>query len=277
VLVLAGAVWLRRQPLVLGFVTLGVVSFVLGLGTHLTVANHKTTIRLPVAAFTRVPLLQEVGPTRFALAIQLAASVLLALVLDRLLDRPALHGIRRPAALVGLSLVVLVPLLPEGLLHSVRVRIPGYFASNAVTEIPRGSTVLPFPYPYYTGNAAMLWQTASDMRFRIPGGEVYVPKASGRSTNYPRGNLPQKLWAVLVERGPGALFAPGLRHWHAPSAAQRAGLVADLRRYVASHSFDAMVIRANGAQGRWVAALAASAFGAPTSVHGNVSVWLKPS
>jgi hypothetical protein len=216
-----------------------------------------------------VPLLQEIGPTRFALSIQLAASVLLAVVLDRLLQRPALRGIRGPAALVGLSLLALIPLLPNGFMPSAPVRVPGYFSGSAVTEIPQGSVVLPYPYPYYLANDSMLWQAASGMRFRTPGGEVYVPKPSGRSTNYPRGNLPQKLWGVLVYGGPAG-------QWRAPSPAQRVGLVSDLRGYVASHSVDAMVILASGAQGRWVAALAASAFGAPTSVHGDVSVWVKP-
>jgi hypothetical protein len=273
VLVIVGAVWLRRHALVLGFATLGVVSFVLGLGTRLTVANHVTKIRLPFAVITRVPLLQEIGPTRFALAIQLAASVLLALVLDRLLQRPAVKGMRRPAVMVGLSLFVLVPLLPNGFIHSVPVRAPGYFSSGVSSEIRDGSIVLPYPYPYYSANVPMLWQTASDMRFRIPGGEVYVPAPSGRSTNYPHGDLPRKLWAVLIDR---RSRRQGAHHWRAPSAPQRAILVSELRRYVASHSLDAMVVAARGAQGRWIAALTATAFGAPTSVHGAVSVWVKP-
>jgi hypothetical protein len=272
-LLVVGAVRLRRHALVSSFAMLGVISFVLGLGTRLTVANHVTPIPLPVAAITRVPLLQEVGPTRFALAIQLAASVLLALELDRILQRPILNGIRRPTALVGVSLVVLVPLAPNGFVKSVDVRVPDYFSSSAVTEIPNGATVLPYPYPYYTGNVAMLWQIASHMRFRIPGGEVYVPSPTRTSTNYPHGDLPPELWAVLINRGRGG---PTARRWHAPSAQQRTRLVSDLRSYVTSHSVDAMVVLVSGAQGRWVAGLTTSAFGAPTGKHGDVSVWLKP-
>lgn len=272
-LLVIGAVKLRRHALVLSFATLGVISFVLGLGARLTVANHVTRIPMPLAVITRVPLLQEVGPTRFALAIQLAASVLLALELDRLLQRPALIGIRRPSALVGLSLFVLVPLLPYGPARSVRVQVPSYFSSNALTEIPNGSTVLPYPYPFYTGNVAMLWQIAGHMQFRIPGGEVYVPSPSRTSTNYPHGDLPPNVWDVLVQR---ERAGQSVRPWHAPSAAQRVGIVSDLRKYVASHAVDDMVVLASGAQGRWIAALAASAFGAPTRIAGAVSIWLKP-
>jgi hypothetical protein len=241
------------------------------------VANHKFPILLPFAPLTRVPLLQEIGPTRFALSIQMSAAVLLALVLDRLVQRPAMRGIRGHAALAGLSLLVLVPLLPNGFIHSVRAQVPGYFSSSAVAEIPNGSIVLPYPYPYYTANDPMLWQTASDMRFRIKGGEVYVPGPNHHSTNYPKGDLPPELWAVLAKRGPGAPTPrQELRHWHTPSPAQRARLVADLRGYVASHSVGAMVVAGRGAQARWVAALTASAFGAPTTTHGAVSVWIKP-
>jgi hypothetical protein len=221
-----------------------------------------------------VPLLQEVGPTRFALAIQLAASVLLALAVDRVLQRRARHGVRRPSALIALCLLVLVPLLPNGLIHSTRVQVPGYFSNSAVSEIPDGSVVLPYPYPYYTANDPMLWQTASRMRFRIVGGEVYVPSPSDRrSTNYPRGDLPPELWAVLISARRGR---QGVSQWHAPSAARRLPLVSELRSYVGAHAVDAMVVSVSGAQGRWVDALTASAFGAPTSIHADVAVWLKP-
>jgi hypothetical protein len=272
VVLVAVAVRLRRNALVLSFAVLGAVAFVLGLGTRLTIANHVTAVPLPIAAVTGVPLLQEVGPTRFALAIQLAAAVLLALGLDRLLARAGRRTPARAGAL-ALSLALLVPLLPNGFLPSVRVAVPHYFSSSAVAEIPQAAVVLPYPYPYYGGNDAMLWQTASGMRFRIPGGEVYVPSASGRSTNYPHSGLPDRLWGVLTRAGHKNRHH---RHWHAPSASERRRLVSDLRRYVAAHPVAAVVVRTTGAQGRWVAALATSAFGAP-SVHGNVAVWLDPA
>jgi hypothetical protein len=275
-LLVVGAVRLRHQPLVLSLATLGVVSFVLGLGTRLTIANHVTPIPLPVAALARVPLLQEIGPTRFSLPIQLVAAVLLALVLDQLFRRPALGGLRRPAALVGVSLLVLVPLLPGSLPPSSPVRVPGYFSSHAVTEIPDGANVLTYPYPYYTANDPMLWQTASHMRFRILGGEVYVPAPTGESTNYPHGDLPTRLWAKLIAGGPPEHGHPGSHRRHSPSSRHRARLVSDLRSYVASHPVDAMLVDARGARGRWVTALATSAFGAPSRVHGRLALWLTP-
>jgi hypothetical protein len=262
----------------MSFATLGVISFVLGLGVHLTVANHKLPILLPFAPITRIPLLQEIGPTRFALSIQLAAAVVLTVLLDRIRQRLGRHGVRGPAALLGLSLVVLIPLLPNGFLPSVRVRVPSYFAGSVADEIPDASIVLPYPFPYYTSNDPMLWQTASRMRFRIYGGEVYVPGPTRRSTNYPHGDLPPDVWAVLVERGPMAPpWQLRFRHWQVPSSAQRARLVAELRSYVPSHSIGALVVRRTGTQGRWVAALATSAFGAPTRVQDDVSVWLRPT
>jgi hypothetical protein len=231
-----------------------------------------------VDAVTQVPLLQEVGPTRFALAIQLAAAVLLALVLDRVLTRSHLKGLRRPSAAAGLAVVVLVPLLPNGFIHSTRVEIPRYFAHHGVTEIPKGSNVLTFPYPYYTANDPMLWQLASHMRFRIMGGEVYVPSWPTRSsTNYPEGGLPADLWSELVQGQP---FFPGHHgnpRWTAPSEAERVSLVTDLQRYVGSRQVGAVVVQAGGRQGHWVDALMTSAFGPASTVRGEVSVWLAPT
>ncbi|MBV9830792.1 MAG: hypothetical protein JOZ82_04295, partial [Marmoricola sp.] len=263
-----GAVWLRRDTLVLSMATLGCVSFVLGLGIQLTVAARSTPIPLPFAAVTVVPALQEIGPTRFALPIQLAAAVLLALVLDRALQRFALTGIRRWAAVTAVSLVALVPLLPNGPVKSVPLPPSSYFASSAVTEIPAGATVLPYPYAGYTTNVAMVWQVDSDMRFRMPGGEIYVPGPTGSSRNCPHGDLPSALWGVLVQGGPQRT-----KDWVPPTPAPQADLVSALRTYVADHHIDAMVVSSTGTQGRWVTALARSALGPPTSTHRDVSVW----
>ncbi|MGN6744057.1 MAG: hypothetical protein ACTHJL_12300 [Amnibacterium sp.] len=272
VLLTAGSMRLRRCTIVRSFATLGVVGFLLGLGTQLTVADHVTGIPLPMAAITGIPALQEIGPTRFALAIQLAASVLLALVLDHLaLRAPAAHSWRSRVVLALLPAVALVPLLPDGLIPSTEVSIPSYFAGSAVQEIPAGTTVLPFPFPYYSNNTAMLWQASSGMRFRMPGGEIYVPGDTGRSVNYPHGGLPSALWAVLVEGGPHRTT-----HWRPPSNAQRPHLLSALRTYVGSGRIGALVISSGGEQGRWVSALAESAFGAPTSVRGVMDVGISP-
>ena len=254
----------------LSFATVGLISFVLGLGTQLTIADQVTPIPLPFAAVTQLPALQEIGPTRFALPIQLAAAVLLALVLDHGLRRFALTGLRRAAAVTALSLVALIPLLPNGAIGSFPLPPASYFASSAVKEIPAGATVLTYPYPSYSTNVAMMWQIYSDMQFRMPGGEVYVPGPNGRSKNYPQGDLPSSLWAVLVQGG-----SPRTKHWVAPTPAQRGGLVSALRRYVAAHRIDAMVVSSTGTQGRWVAALTRSALGAPTSTHGDIVVWIR--
>ena len=248
--VVLGAVVLWRDPLVLGLATLGSVSFVLGLGTQLTVANQVTPIPLPLAAITVLPGLQEIGPTRFALLIQLAAAVILALVLDHGLQRSSLTGIRRPAAVTALSLVALIPLLPYSPVTSVALPRSSYFAGSAVEEIPAGATVLPYPYASYSTNVAMTWQIDSDMRFRMPGGEVYVPGPTGRSTDYTQGDLPTSLWDVLIQGGPERT-----EHWVPPPPAQRRRLVSTLRTYVTDHHIDAMVVSSAGLQGRWVRSL----------------------
>ena len=267
-LLLVAVVRLRHHLLVVGLGTLGVVSFVLALGTELTVANRATGIPLPLAAVTGVPALQEIGPTRFALPIQLVAAVLLALVVDLGLRRSRLTGARRALAVTAVSLVALVPLLPNGAATSVPVPTSSYFAGRGVEEIPPGGTVLTYPYPSYSGNLAMIWQIESGLRFRLTGGEIYVPGPDGTSKNYPHGDLPQSLWSVLIEGGPRRST-----HWTPPTPAPRPRLVSALRTYVATHSIDAVVVSSTGRQGRWVSDLTRSALGAPTSRHGDLSTW----
>ncbi|MCW2866180.1 MAG: hypothetical protein JWR20_368 [Marmoricola sp.] len=270
VLVVA-AVRLRRHPLVLSFATLGVVSFVLGLGIKLTIANHETSVPLPLAAVTGLPALQEIGPTRFALPIQVAASVLLALAIDRGVRRFSLTGVRRAAAVSAVALVTLVPLLPNGLVQSFSLPSASYAAGRAVQSVPAGATTLTYPYPYYSSNVAMTWQLTNDMRFRMPGGEVYVPGPDGHSTNYPHGGLPYALWSVLVQGGPRREV-----DWTPPSPAPRPHLVHSLRTYLATHHLDAVVVASTGTQGRWVTRLTRAALGAPTTHREGYLIWRLP-
>ncbi len=226
---------------------------------------------LPLAVLSGLPAVQEIGPTRFALPIQLAAAVLLALVLDRGLERLRVTHLPRPGrllAVAAVALVALVPLLPNGPVASAALPRPGPLVGEAAEAVPAGATVLPYPYPSYATNVAMLWQIDSGMRFTMPGGEVYVPGDEGRSTNYPRSGLPPGLWSVLVPARP-----PYPWRWHSPGPARRRHLVAVLRTYVATHHVDAMVVSTTGAQGRWVAALARSALGRPSRVQGGTASW----
>ncbi|WP_460819611.1 hypothetical protein [Nocardioides korecus] len=272
VLLLVALVVLRRNLLVVGLGTLGVVSFVLALGIELTVANRATGVPLPLAAVTGVPALQEIGPTRFALPIQLVAAVLLALVVDLGLRRSRLTGARRTLAVTAVALVALVPLLPNGPATSVPVPTSAYFAGRGVQEIPAGATVLTYPYPSYSGNIAMIWQIESDLRFRLTGGEIYVPGPDGTSKNYPHGDLPRSLWDVLVEGGPQRST-----HWSPPTSAPRRRLATALRAYVATHHIDAMVVSPTGRQGRWVATLTRAALGPPTTDREGYLVWRLPA
>ena len=273
VVLVVAAVWLRRHPLVLSFASLGAISFVLGLGAKLTIANHETSIPLPLAAVTGLPALQEIGPTRFALPIQVAASVLLALVIDRGLRRFSLTGLKRATAVSAVAVVTLVPLLPYGVVQSFPLPAASYSAGRAVQAVPAGATALTYPYPYYTSNITMTWQLTNDMRFRMPGGEVYVPRSDGRSTNYPHGDLPQALWSVLVQGGPQRK-----QDWTPPTPAPRRHLVRLLRTYLAAHHLDAVVVASTGTQGRWVARLTRAALGAPTTRReGGYLIWRLPT
>ena len=57
--------------------------------------------------------------------------------------------------------------------------------------------MLTFPFELAPRNDAMMWQAASGMRFRVLGGDVFVPGNVVRSTWHPLPPGPPVLAAVL--------------------------------------------------------------------------------
>ena len=109
------------------------------------------------------PLLQSIEPARFSLFVQLSAALVL-----------------------GLAVLVLLPLLPRLPYQPVRIGAPGFFASLAAEVIPSGAVALTYPWSARPNDDAMFWQIASGMRFKLLGGDVFVPGEHGISVGYVR-------------------------------------------------------------------------------------------
>ncbi len=171
-------VWLRRDRLVLVVGAIGLVSFLLSLGTPLNVDGHVTSIPLPFAVLLRVPLLAGLLPARFSMFTQASAAFLLAVGADRAARSVrALAGGRPRRAVAATAVatavaVALVPLVPRLPYPSAPTDVPAYVTSGASRSIPAGGVVLTYPYDFAPYNEAMLWQALSGMRFRIIGGEA---------------------------------------------------------------------------------------------------------
>jgi hypothetical protein len=236
---IAGALVLRHRPVMKIAVVAVIVSFVLALGSRLTVARYVwKAVPLPGAALGRLPLLDNTIAARYSLYVMLGAALVLALTLEALRDRIGslellrgrfgslwglrryprqLSGDRRPAlaaaacgALACLALVPLVPAWP----YAARVtQVPRYFSSVAVTAIPSGSVAVTYPFGTSADATPMLWQIAAGMRFKSPGGRFILPPSAP-------GPVEQAFTALAAGHPPAmnagsrCVLLAELRSWH---------------------------------------------------------------
>jgi hypothetical protein len=170
----------RGIPFVRFVVGLGVVAWVLSLGERLHVAGHAYDVPLPFLAVSAVPVLHNLSATRLSLYVVLAASLLLALGLDRL-RAEGWFGRHRRVAVVAAGMCVL-PLLPSLPYRYVDANTPSYFTSGAVNRIPDGGVAFTYPVPRFPNSAPMDWQALSRFRYRSLGGYVITPRADGKGT-----------------------------------------------------------------------------------------------
>lgn len=199
--VLALLAWRYRQVAVVRFAAaLGVVAWVLSLGERLHVAGTGTSVPLPFALVSALPVLHNLAAVRFSLYVVLCAALVLAVGLDRL---HALGRLRlRVAAPVALA--CLLPLLPAWPYAYEDADVPAYFTSGAVGRVPEGSLALTFPVPRFPASAPMLWQARAGYRYRSVGGYVITPQADGSGTF--TGGV--TTWERVVGAAPGGRLGP---------------------------------------------------------------------
>jgi hypothetical protein len=89
-ILIAGAITLRRRPVMKIAVMAVIVAFVLALGSRLTVGRYVwTAVPLPGAVLARIPLLDNTIAVRYSLYVMLGAALTLALTLEVLRGRGA--------------------------------------------------------------------------------------------------------------------------------------------------------------------------------------------
>ena len=171
----------RRERLVRFLGMTMAVFIVLSLGQKLWLTAHTpTSITPPAAIFVGVPLLENILWSRVAIIVDLLAAVLLAFHLSQARGgRPLIPGsVHRPLVLA--LVLSLLPLFPYPRVAAPAV--PAFFTGAEVQRVPAGSTALIAPFtragdyiePEY-------WQVASNFRFRMTGGYVFVPGPQGPS------------------------------------------------------------------------------------------------
>ena len=243
----------RRRPEVRVLALVGAVALLLSLGDRLHLGGAVTAVPLPWAALQRLPLLEQVLPSRLMVHVDLIAAVLLGILLEGLLQ--AGRRVGRPAAAavavaVGVSLIP----APPGVATPER---PAYFTTGAAQRIAPGSVILLLPYAEdYYDDAAMLWQVDAGLRFSMPGG--YVIGSPQPVLPVDASRLSTVQWLLAVQRGRPVPL----------TERRRREVRAQLRRW----DVDTVVIGPSDHQGDLVGALA-GVLGRPPQRSGGVWVW----
>jgi hypothetical protein len=170
----------------------------------------------------------------------------------------------RPVVVAAVGLVALLPLVPRLPIHTHSLLTPRYFTSTKVREVPHGAVALSFPFELAPRNDAMMWQAASGMRFRVLGGDVFVPGTVVRSTWHPLPQGPPVLAAVL-EAG---------QYPSSPPPPMTASAVAAIRQLCARYHVAVVFVDRKARYGHNFDLLVHRALGPPGRVDGPLSVWL---
>jgi hypothetical protein len=283
VVVLSVFAWVyRRRRAILFFEAMVVVALVFALGSQLVVANRHTGVPLPGWILDHLPFLQDILDVRFSLFMQLAAAAALAVGLDDmvaaaraggrqdLLSRLGILGAPTVVAIVGLA-----PLIPASPYPAAATNTPAFFTSQDVDRIPAGSAVLTYPYPLRAdAEWLMTFQTQADMRFKLFGGDAFVPDGPG-GTSVP---VPAPLAPTVVEHLFSDAYTPGFAKVQlgtapgAPAPVVDAKTVAALRTFLQRYHVSTVVVGYFGLSPHTVVRYVSDAIGRPEKT-GGVWAW----
>jgi hypothetical protein len=139
------------------------VAVVLALGTRLQIAGQ-STLRLPWGVATKLPLLNNVLPIRFALYLWLAVAVIVALWLALPTTGRASWGV------AAMGVVCLVPNFGSPIWHS-KLDDPPFFRDGGYRHVLRhDETILALPYGPF--GFSMLWAAEAHIGVRLAGGYI---------------------------------------------------------------------------------------------------------
>ena len=284
VALVAFAVFLRRNRLLLMAGAMALISFVLSLGARLSVNGRVTSIPLPFALFEHLPILDGFVPSRFSLYTALFTAGMFALGLDELWRRVTQSGwpvVLSPrgrslvtiTTLTALAAAVVLPFVPRHTEPTTRTNIPSYFTSAALAAIPPGSVVLAYPYPdlaaglfFQHSHDIMIDQSVSDMRFKLIGGYGWFPSPSGHSgTAEPPVLEPQSVQEIFD----ASYYADATAASMAPLLASN---VSALRVFLHRYNVQTVLVLPEGAAPAAVAAYVTAAIGPPVTT-GGLKAW----
>jgi hypothetical protein len=281
----------RHRGALLFFVAMTAVATLLALGPKLVVDTHHTGVPLPSWLLVHIPFFQDILDVRFSLFVQLSAAAALAIGLDEMVGRAAgrLSEMRwAPASTAGwlrqavpfgapalVAIVALLPLLPAAAYPPGPTSSPAFFTSPAVDRIPPGSAVLTYPYPLLSdAEWNMTFQAEAGMRFKIFGGDAFVPDGPRHTSISTPTPLAPRVVELLFSDAytPTAAkaqlgIAPGTR-----TPPVDTSTVAALKTFLARYHVEAVVVDDLGRHPQTVVSYVTDALGPPVET-GGVWAW----
>jgi hypothetical protein len=262
VLLAAVGAWLWRD-LAARIATVVLIVFVIAsLGSPLVVWDHDTRVPLPWALFARLPLMETMITSRFALVAAVAAGALVALALSRLGQADQWAGRRRgwlrAALAIGVA-VSLVPLVPRPTPWTALPAMPAYLADGGWRPaLAPGRSLLVIPPTNVMMIESMRW--AARLGLEYPATDGYIlhpnPHAKDRRAMYLSALTPTE---ALLSRASVASTPPPIT----PGAIAQAA--SDLR----ARDVGLVFLPAAGASADRVLPIAEQLFGPATPVDGG--------
>ncbi|WP_137722738.1 YfhO family protein [Prescottella subtropica] len=187
------AVWLRRIPITRAAAVTAAVMSVISMGVELSIAHTDTGITLPWALVAKLPLLESVLESRFAMGAIPAIAILLAVGTDRAVAAGR-DGQRSTTLLwLGWLAVALLPLAPTPADVAHRTPAPAFFADGTWRSYVTDGSVVTVPLPRPEDATALQWQVRQNFGYPIAGGYFVGPAGPDDTGKYGPDDRPTAL------------------------------------------------------------------------------------
>jgi hypothetical protein len=223
VVLIAGAAWFWREPLIrTAAVTWAVLELISLGGGSLPVAGLRVPgLLLPFHWLQTMPVFSQVLPNRFAILADGAAGATLAFCLDRARSSARARDRRRGGIPVAVAVLAVLPLIPLPLAAAPASPLPaGWQAAFARLHLTPGDRVLVVPIPNVGHTQPMRWQADTGEPGSMIGGYFLGPGPGGQPSFDPgpakyAGKYVDWLWGGRrqVSASSAARIRPSLAYW----------------------------------------------------------------
>jgi len=165
---------------------------------------------------------------------------------------------------IAVGLIAMAPVLPHLPLPTAPTDTPGFFNGASARAIPSGAIALTLPFDLAPQNDPMIWQAATEMRFRILGGDAFVRNFNGKTTWHWQPAGPKVLLQVLRAG----------RYPATPPPPMTQAAIAAVRQFVVRNNVSVVLVDRTTRDGNALADLMSQVLHTPGTQRGRMQVWL---